>query len=276
MPMPPIDPDVQQYYASSWNEDGRIRSGLNEIELIRTREIAERYLPASDLRILDVGGASGIHAEWLLEAGHTVHLIDPVARHVDEAVQKLGHNRRFTAELGDARSLDVEDDSFDAVLLFGPLYHLQEEVDRRATWTEAARVAMDGGVVFGAVITRFASLFNGLAEGEIFDPVFRRMVETDLATGNHSNPDGRQYFTTAYFHRPEEAATEAEQAGLAVEAVLGVEGITAWIPRLERSWDDPDARRVIVDAARAIESEPSLLGLGPHIIIVARPSRSVP
>lgn len=129
-----------------------------------------------------------------------------------------------------------------------------------------------GGIVFGAIITRFASLFAGLAEGEIFDPVFRSVVEADLATGRHANPDGREYFTTAYFHRPEEAEGEAERAGLAVEAVVGVEGITAWIPRLQRSWEDADKRQIIIDSARAIESEPSVIGLGPHVIVVAKPS----
>jgi hypothetical protein len=139
-----------------------------------------------------------------------------------------------------------------------------------ATWREAQRVAKPGSLVFGAVITRFASLFSGLSEGEIFDPVFRQIVEADLATGNHVNPEGREYFTTAYFHVPDEARSEAERAGLRVEAVLGVEGITAWMPRLARSWDDPGRRDVILAAARAIESEASLLGLGPHLIVVAR------
>lgn len=267
---PELDPAIADYYAKAWDEDARLRSGTGEIELIRTREIVERFLPGAGLRILDVGGASGVHAEWLLQAGHTVHLVDPVERHVESAIEALGANHRFTAVVGDGRALEAATDSFDAVLLFGPLYHLQDEEDRLAVWSEAHRVVRPSGIVFGAVITRFASLFSGLAEGEIFDPVFRRIVETDLATGKHTNPDGREYFTTAYFHRPDEAQREAESAGLEVEAVLGVEGITAWIPRLERSWADPEQRQVIVDTARVIESEPSLLGLGPHVIVVAR------
>lgn len=266
---PELDPAIADYYAEAWDEDGRIRSGIGEIELIRTREIVERFLPGSALRVVDVGGASGVHAEWLLEAGHTVHLIDPVERHVESAIEALGANPRFTAAVGDGRALAAEDDSFDVVLLFGPLYHLQDRGDRHAVWSEAARVVRPGGIVFGAIITRFASLFSGLAEGEIFDPVFREIVETDLETGAHTNPDGREYFTTAYFHRPEEAKAEAEDAGLVVTDLLGVEGITSWIPRLQRSWEDPDKRQTIIDSARAIESEPSVLGLGPHVIVVA-------
>jgi hypothetical protein len=86
------------------------------------------------------------------------------------------------------------------------------------------------------------------------------------------NPPGQDFFTTSYFHHPDEARIEAEEAGFEVEAVLGVEGIASWIPRLEKSWSDPERRRIIIESARAIESEPTLLGLGPHLIVVARTS----
>lgn len=272
MDKPELDRDILDYYEAAWNEDARLRSGVNELELIRTREIVERYLPDRPLRVADIGGASGIHAEWLLEAGHSVHLIDPVPRHVDEARSRLGDREGFTAAVGDGRHLDVPDDSFDAVLLFGPLYHLPGRDDRVACWREASRVVKSDGVVFGAVISRFASLFSGMSEDAIFEPVFRDIVRQDLLDGQHRNPEGRDFFTTAYFHLPDEVAPEAEEAGLKVEALLGVEGIAPWIPRLEKSWSDPERRQIIIDAAKAIESESSLLGLGPHLLVVAHPA----
>ena len=66
-------------------------------------------------------------------------------------------------------------------------------------------------------INRFASLFDGLAQSYLFDPAFRAIVAQDLATGVHENPTGDpRWFTTAYFHRPEELAAEATEAGLDV------------------------------------------------------------
>ncbi|MEZ5410276.1 MAG: hypothetical protein R2761_19755 [Acidimicrobiales bacterium] len=35
-------------------------------------------------------------------------------------------------------------------------------------------------------------------------------------------------------------------------------------------WDDPAAREAILFAARAIETEPSLLGASPHLLMVAQ------
>jgi SAM-dependent methyltransferase len=264
-----LEPEILAYYSDAWDEDARLRSALGGLELVRTQEIIRRHLPGGSLRVLDVGGASGIHAEWLLEDGHHVHLIDPVPRHTAMAAARLGDHPRFSADVGDGRSLPAPDASYDVVLLLGPLYHLTDRADREATWREAARVLRPGGIVVASVITRFASLFSGLANGDIFDPEFASVVERDLADGQHRNPEDRDWFTTAYFHHPYEVAEEASAAGLEVHALLGVEGITAWIPGLEDRWSDAAGRDVIVEAAKSIESEPTLLGLGPHLLAVA-------
>lgn len=270
MDEPIVDPEIDTYYSGDWDEDARLRTGLGELELIRTRDIVTRFMPDSPVDVLDVGGGSGVHAEWLLDLGHRVELVDPVQHLVNQAAGRLGDMTGFNATRADARALPFGNGRFDAVLLFGPLYHLTDRSDRMTVWEEASRVCKPGGVIFAAVISRFASLFSGLSGDVIFDETFRGVVERDLIDGQHRNPEGRDYFTTAYFHHPDEVVAEAVEGGLQVEAVLGVEGIGAWIPRLERSWEDPERRAIIVEAARAIESEPTLLGLGPHLIVVAR------
>lgn len=267
---PIIDPDIFRYYSEEWDEDHRIRSGLDEIELIRTREIVRRFLPDRSLDILDVGGGSGVHAEWLLDDGHSVHLVDPVPRHLEQASLRLGARPGFACELGDARGLTHADASKDAVLLLGPLYHLIERADRLRVWREGLRVTRPGGVVFGAGISRYAALFAGLSEGLLFDEQFLELVQRTLRDGRHRNPPGRDFFTTAFFHRPDELAAEAEEAGWTVQALLGVEGLVSLLPHLDQYWSDPAKQAIIVDSARAIESEPSLLGLGPHIMLVGR------
>jgi hypothetical protein len=131
-------------------------------------------------------------------------------------------------------------------------------------------VLRPGGLVFGAAISRFASFFDGLARGSLFDPAFRAIVQQDLRDGQHRNPTSHpRWFTTAYFHHPDELANEARQAGLTVHAVLGVEGMAGWRFELAERWDDPAAREVILAAARATESEPSLRGLSAHLLLIA-------
>ena len=226
-------------------------------------------LPAPPARVLDVGGGPGVHAVWLAEQGHGVHVVDPVPLHVEQATaagRDLGGS--LTAEAGDARRLPVEDGSFDAVLLLGPLYHLTERADRVRALMEGRRVARPGAPIVAAGISRYASLLDGLVQGYLGDPAFLEVVERDLATGQHRNPTDRPgWFTTAYFHRPEELADEARDAGLIVDAVLGVEG-PGWL--MPDAWDDPERREQILGAARTVEREPSMLGLSAHLVVVAR------
>jgi hypothetical protein len=122
-----------------------------------------------------------------------------------------------------------------------------------------------------AGISRFASLFDGLARGFLFDPDFRPVVGRDLHDGQHRNPANRpHWFTTAFFHHPDKLRTEAQEAGLEVLRVVGVEGLAGWLSQLAPRWDDERAREAILFACRAVESEPTLLGLSAHLLLVAR------
>ncbi|GAA3870308.1 class I SAM-dependent methyltransferase [Saccharothrix violaceirubra] len=268
--MDDVADEIVEHYRSI-DESTRITEGFGRLELERTREIVRRHLPPGGLRVLDVGGATGAHAAWLAADGHRVALFDVVAEHVARARRLAEDTPGLTADLGDARDLPVPDDSFDAALVFGPLYHLTEHEDRLAALREVRRAVRPGGWIFVAAVSRFASLFDGLARGFLFDPEFRRIVAADLATGRHRN-DGHHpgWFTTAYFHRPEELRQECVAAGLEVVEVVGVEGLAVWLSHLADRWSDPADREVVPRSARLVESEPALLGLSAHLVAVTR------
>jgi ubiquinone/menaquinone biosynthesis C-methylase UbiE len=261
--------DVVVRHYETIREEQRLAGGLAELELVRTREILRRHLPPPPARVLDVGGGTGVHAGWLLADGYEVHLVDLTPRHVERAVVELGP-LGLTAAVGDARHLDQPDGSFDAVLLLGPLYHLIERTDRVAALGEARRVVRPGGVVAAAAISRFASLFDGLSRQFLFDPAFRAIVRGDLRHGRHTNPEDRpHWFTTAFFHHPDELRDEVAGAGLAVREVIGVEGLAGWLAQLDARWYDEGDRATIVESARLVEREPSLLGLSAHLLAAA-------
>ena len=174
---------VVQHYESI-REENRLAEGLGQLELVRTQEILRRFLPAPPAKVVDVGGGPGVHARWLAEDGYQVHLVDLTPRHLTIAEMELG--RRITTEVGDARALAQPDNTFDAALLLGPLYHLTSRTDRVQVLSEAARVVRPGGIVAAAAISRFASLFDGLARGYLFDRRFKAIVERDLSDGQHA------------------------------------------------------------------------------------------
>jgi SAM-dependent methyltransferase len=163
-----IDPDIVAYY-----EEGREHDRLTaepSLELLRTQVLLERYLPAPPARVLDVGGAAGVYSSWLAGRGYSVRLVDAVPLHVEQARALAAAGPAFTAALGDARGLAEADASQDAVLLFGPLYHLLERADRVRALVEAGRVVRPGGIVVAAVISRYASAMDGFFRGFLDRP----------------------------------------------------------------------------------------------------------
>jgi ubiquinone/menaquinone biosynthesis C-methylase UbiE len=269
-------PEMAAHYAAGV-ERPRLGQGCGQLELARTCELIQRRFPPPPAAILDVGGGPGVYACWLARLGYEVHLVDAVPLHVEQALEtSSGQPGRplASAAVGDARRLSRPDGSVEGVLLLGPLYHLTERDDRLAAWREARRVLKPGGVVLAAAIARFASTLDGLRLGLFDDPAFAAIAEQDLRDGRHRNPTGDpRYFTTAYFHRAEELKAEAEEAGLRHEATLGVEGPGWLAPDFDRWWGDETRRGRLLAVARALESEPSLLGMSAHLLAAARKER---
>jgi len=267
----PLPPEIITYYAKA-GEAARLFGGPGQIELARTQEIILRHLPSARGVVLDVGGGPGVYACWLAGLGHEVHLIDTSDRHIDQARAASARQpgrELASARVGDARWLDRPAAGADTVLLLGPLYHLTGQRDRLAALGEARRVLKPGGLLVAAGISRFASLFDGVFRGLTRDPAYVAIVERDLADGQHRNPTSHDYFTTSYFHLPHELAAEIAQAGFVVRELLGVEGPGWLLPDLESRWSDPGERERLLWAARAVEREPTLLGLSAHLLVVA-------
>jgi SAM-dependent methyltransferase len=267
-----FDRVITDYYERA-PEESRLEQGAFQLEEARTRELIQRFAPPPPATVVDVGGAAGAYALWLAEAGYAVHLLDPVARLVAEAERRSAAAGLPLAScrVGDARALDLPAETADVVLLLGPLYHLTDPGDRAQALQEAARVLRPGGRLFAAAISRWASALDGLARDLLQDPRFGLIVEQDLRDGQHRNPTERlDYFTTAYFHRPDELAAEVRAAGLALDGVYGLEGPGWILPDVAERMADPERRETLLRVARTLEMVPFVLGSSAHLLAVAQ------
>jgi ubiquinone/menaquinone biosynthesis C-methylase UbiE len=273
------DDHVIAFYGSGTFERDRLVSGRGRLELVRMQELLREALPPPPARVLDVGGGPGTHAAWLAVDGYAVTLVDVTPALVDQARQRAGRPPTFAAVVGDARALDEPEESADAVILLGPLYHLPEAADRRRALAEAQRVLRPGGVLAAAGISRFAVLLDLLRMRAVNAESLARLSAGPLADGRLLES---RVFTTAYFHLPSELADEVAAAGFDHVRVYGVEG-PGWVffdtaGTREGTPGTPDDRELVQQAAsvaRLIEGEESLLGVSSHLLATGlKPTRA--
>jgi 2-polyprenyl-3-methyl-5-hydroxy-6-metoxy-1,4-benzoquinol methylase len=151
---------IKAYYANEIEKD-RLDTDLFRLEGIRTKEIISRFLKKENMSIVDIGGGAGFYAFWLQSMGHRVHLVDLSPKNVELANDYASQHgvTLSSCSVGDATQLAFGDNAFDVTLMLGPLYHLTEEQERMEALHEAKRVMKPGGMLFAAVISRYASIY---------------------------------------------------------------------------------------------------------------------
>ncbi|MFI9723966.1 class I SAM-dependent methyltransferase [Streptomyces sp. NPDC052396] len=269
--MPEMDPRVIAHYETHDQTDRLLTPAAGRLELLRTQELLRRHLPAAPAQIIDVGGGPGTHARWLADDGHTVHLVDPVARHLAQAAEYAA----CTTELGDARLLTAEDDTYDCALLLGPLYHLPNREDRITALHEAGRIVRPGGLIAVAVISRWALLLDYGTVSSLTDAGIRNRLGDRLRTGYVPEPDNDPtgLFTAAYFHTSTELRAEVADAALPLTAMYGIEG-PSWpvIKSIERhtgqSVADTTLFDAAVEAARLSDAYSGQIDMSAHILAI--------
>lgn len=264
--------EVRAYYDRDEERD-RLSTDRGAIEYERTQEILLRHLPAAPSSpttstIADIGGGPGRYAEWLAELGHLVEHRDLMPAHVAH-LASLGR-AGIRPAVADARSLDLADASVDAVLLLGPLYHLRDRADRVQALREAARIVRPGGCVFAAVISRWAPRLDGIVAQQLYRPMPQLLDLMDAVETTGDLPAAHPGGFAAYTHRPDDLLAEVRDAGLEVVDLVGVEGmpLSAADTALRRA--DPRDWEVLLDAARALERVPEVMGMSQHLICTAR------
>ena len=208
------------------------------------QEIVRRFASPPPGVVLDVGGGPGRYSCWLAGLGYEAHLIDPVSKHLNQAreasASQPSHPLASVSE-GDARRLSRPGQSVDILLLMGPLYHLPVRGERLTALREALRVLKEGGVLIATAVNRFAFLIDGLMDGYIDEPAYISMLRHNPSDGQYE-PDlySPRYFTSSYFHRPEELEDEVAEAGLHQKGLFSVQGPGEYAVDLESRMSDPD------------------------------------
>lgn len=262
---------IRGYYAS-FDEWGRLDAPEGAREITRALEIlADQLAPGA--RVLDLGGGPGRYAIELARRGHRVVLADLSPELLDGARRRVA-----AAGLPGVESLDVvdatdlaryADESFDAVVAFGPFYHLVADAERRRAAAEIRRVLVPHGPAFIAFIPRLSGLIALIDRAanqpaQVPDAVLRAAADT----GAFSNPTASG-FQEGYYPLPSEIEQLFVAAGFRCEDLLSLKSIANELAdQLARI--EPGARAEVERLARALCRQPEIIATCGHALLVVR------
>ncbi|MCA9934894.1 MAG: methyltransferase domain-containing protein [Ardenticatenaceae bacterium] len=261
---------VEQLYDSDPQREWE-RLDRHRTEFAVTWRALQAYLPLPPTAVADIGGGPGRYAIALAQAGYRVTLLD-LSRGNLALAQKKAQAAGVTlagALHGNALQLPLPPISFDAALLFGPLYHLLDLAERETAVAQTHTILKPVGLIFAAFITRFAP-FRDMAAKGYGDWIINHAERAAMILQTGQNPalPGNS-FPNSYFAHPDEVRPLLESQGFETLAVIGCEGVVAGheqhINGLQGElWEE------WVSLNYRLGQDPALHGAADHLLYVGR------
>jgi ubiquinone/menaquinone biosynthesis C-methylase UbiE len=263
---------IRGYY-SRFREWERLDSPSGVLEFRRACGLFEKYLP-SRARILDLGGGPGRYAIHFAQRGHRVVLADLSSTLLDVArlkISEAGVSDRIEG-IDEVEAQDLSrypDRRFDAVVAFGPYYHLASPEERETATREIRRVLAPGGLAFTAFIPRLNGLVSLLERAANFPaqvPV--GTLKRAAATGVFRN-GAVVGFQEGYYATPLEIRTLFEKGGFELLDLVSLRSLGNAVEQaLLRI--DMLLQKEVEEMLDTVARLPEVVATAGHAVLVAR------
>jgi ubiquinone/menaquinone biosynthesis C-methylase UbiE len=137
---------------------------LREAEYQLIVELLDKYIPKG-ATVFDIGSGPGRYAEHLLLQNCKVGVVDLSAKSLkafsDRIKDSCCQQNIIFNKVSCATHLSwIADNSADAILLMGPLYHLIKEEHRNTALSHCHRILKPGGYLFTVFLSPFPEVYN--------------------------------------------------------------------------------------------------------------------
>ena len=241
--------ELIEYY-NKHNEDKRLKTKHANIEFITAMKYIHAIIKEGN-SILDVGAGTGAYSIPLRDEGYDVTAVELVKQNL-----KYMEKANINCYQGSAVNLSkFKDNSFDIVLLFGPMYHLLTMDEKIKALEEAKRVSKKY-IFISYCMNEFALIYHGFMEGYIKDDL------NNIDDNFKILKDNDNLYS---YVRLEDINYLKDKCNLKRVKIINQDGPTEYIKKIVNNMDDEQYELFIRYHLSTCE-RPELLGAGRHIL----------
>lgn len=166
-------------YYSNYDEDGRLMRKSRLPEYLNTMRYIEKYL-SPGAKIIEIGAGTGRYSIALAEMGYDVTAVELAPHNIKIMKKKVKPQHNIKIYEGNACDMSAfESESYDIVLLLGPMYHLFTDEDKHCALGEAIRLAKTGGVIYASYCNNDIAMYKFFYKRRVLKYLDRGMIKGD-------------------------------------------------------------------------------------------------
>ena len=174
-------------FYNNYDEEGRLMRKSRMPEYLNTMKYIEKYL-SPDSKIIEIGAGTGRYSLALAKRGYDVTAVELVPHNIDVMKKKVKSHHNIKIYEGNACDLSMfESETYDIVLLLGPMYHLFTDEDKYKAMSEAIRVAKTGGVIYSSYCNNDTSVYKLFYKKKFLDYLDKGLIQEDYHTISSSD-----------------------------------------------------------------------------------------
>ncbi|MBR2455353.1 MAG: class I SAM-dependent methyltransferase [Clostridia bacterium] len=169
-------------FYNNYDEEGRLLRKSRMPEYLNTMKYIEKYL-SPDAKIIEIGAGTGRYSLALAEKGYDVTAVELVPHNIEIMKKKVKSHHNIKIYEGNACDLSAfESETYDIVLLLGPMYHLFTDEDKHLALDEAIRVAKTNGVIYASYCNNDTSIYTFFYKKRILEYLDKGLIKEDYHT----------------------------------------------------------------------------------------------